>query len=157
MGCGSEPGPGHAVELFFAHPGMGRKGQLDDGLLAEAVQRLHVPLEQGLERLTVFQYRILGCELLHPIHQEKALHLDRLLAPERPVVVERRDPLGRRHEVAALLGHPRDEVEDRGFRRAVIPGREIVPCSHAIPPAPEWALLDSNQGPTDYESAALTT
>ena len=42
---------------------------------------------------------------------------------------------------AALLGHPREPVEDRGFRRAVIPGRESVPRSHASLPAdhgPSW-------------------
>jgi hypothetical protein len=34
-----------------------------------------------------------------------------------------------------------------------------VPRNHAVPAQPrgaEWARLDSNQGPTDYESAALT-
>jgi hypothetical protein len=40
------------------------------------------------------------------IKNEKSLEVDRLLAPERPIIVERCDPLSYRHEIRrAFLGH----------------------------------------------------
>jgi hypothetical protein len=48
-----------------------------------------------------------------------------------------------------VSGHVRDTIEEPEDGA----GAEILPF-----PAPsEWARLDSNQGPTDYESAALTS
>ena len=57
-------------------------------------------------------------------------------------------------EVAEVIelpvsGHARDTVDERDD--AADPGSGIVT------EFPEWARLDSNQGPTDYESAALTS
>ena len=56
-------------------------------------------LEECLERLAFLQRRIFLCELVQPRLCEENLHLHRLLAPERAVIVEGRDALGRRHEV----------------------------------------------------------
>ena len=57
-----------------------------------------------------------------PIEGEEDLHLHRLLAPQRAVIVERRDPLSRMDEVrAAILGHAGDEVEDRALDDVVVP------------------------------------
>jgi hypothetical protein len=67
--------------------------------------------------------RLLHHKLLAPILGEKELHLHRLLAPQRAIVVEGRDPFVRRHIVyAAFRRHARDEIDNRRFRRAIVPG-----------------------------------
>src|SRR5690349_6519343 len=50
------------------------------------------------------------------------LHVQRLFAPERAVVIKRGDPLGDGDKIRrALRGYPFDEVSDRRFIRAVVP------------------------------------
>ncbi len=61
-------------------------------------------------------------ELLQPLPAEEELDLHRLLAPERAVIVERRDPVGGPHVVRpALSGDPRDEIQYRGLGLPIIP------------------------------------
>jgi Phage integrase family len=48
-----------------------------------------------------------------------------------------------------VSGHIRDTVSDEDNEAAAETG--------TVTPIEEWARLDSNQGPTDYESAALTS
>ena len=61
-----------------------------------------------------------GCD---PIHGERELKIDGLLGPERAVIVEDGDALLGRHEIGPLLsGDAPNEVEDRLFRRRIIPG-----------------------------------
>jgi hypothetical protein len=92
---------------------MRRKHQLKKCLLAKTHQRLEVQLEQRLERLALLHGRIFAGELLDPIYEKKGLHLQRLLAPERAVVIEDGDAFCRWNEVwSTLLRHARDEVED---------------------------------------------
>jgi hypothetical protein len=87
--------------------------QLKNCLLAKTHQRLEVQLEQRLERLALLHGRILAGELLDPINEKKGLHLQRLLAPERAVVIKDGDAFCRWHEVwSALPRHAHDEVED---------------------------------------------
>src|ERR1700751_4912810 len=101
------------VELLLPHARMRGKHQLKKCLLAKTHQRLEVQLEQRLERLALLHCRIPAGELLDPIYEKKDLHVQRLLAPERAVVIEDGDAFCRRHEVwSTLLRHARDEVED---------------------------------------------
>jgi hypothetical protein len=80
------------------------------------------------------QRRVLGRQLLHAVKGEKELDLKRLLAPERPIVVERGDARRRRHELgASRLRHTRDKAEDRGFRRSVVPGGKRLTIDHLEP------------------------
>jgi hypothetical protein len=53
-----------------------------------------VAFEQRLERIAPGDRRVRCGQLAHPVDQEEHLHRHRLLAPQRAVVVERRDPLG---------------------------------------------------------------
>ena len=48
-----------------------------------------------------------------------------------------------------VSGHIRDKVAE--------PGDGADAQTGTVTDRPEWARLDSNQGPTDYESAALTS
>ena len=82
-------------------------------VLAAGERAFHVALEQRGERLLVLPLRMLRRERLHAVEREEQLEIHRLLGPERAVVVEGGDALGRRHEVGrAFRGHLRDEVDD---------------------------------------------
>jgi hypothetical protein len=64
---------------------------------------------------------------LHAIERELELEVERLLRPERAVVVEHRDALGRRDEArAALRRDGRDEREEALLGHTVVPGGERV-------------------------------
>ena len=64
---------------------------------------------------------------LDAVEREGELDVHRLLDPQRAVVVERGDALGLGHEVGrAFRGHRRDEIDDRGFGGAVVPGRQRI-------------------------------
>ena len=123
------------VEFLDAHPLIRRQNascqNRDVRVVAGVVVGHHlpepavVPLERGLERLALLQ---LGLVLRHR-HEapQDEVELDRhwLLTPQRAVVVEGGDPLGRRHvAAAALIRDARDEVDDRPLRRSVVPGCE---------------------------------
>ncbi|WP_371930184.1 hypothetical protein [Bradyrhizobium sp. CCGUVB1N3] len=58
---------------------------------------------------------------------ECRLEIDRLLAPQRAVIVEYGDAFGGRNEVrAAVSRDARDEIGDRRLRRAVVPGWQRI-------------------------------
>ena len=66
-------------------------------------------------------------EGLHAIEGKQDLKRQRLLGPQRAVVVEGGNALGHRHEVgSALLGHAGDEIDDRLLGSAVVPGRQRI-------------------------------
>src|SRR5439155_7117710 len=132
MLSGPEPRANHPIELVGRDVGVGRQRNLEQDLLAERRERLHVVLEERLVRLAFAQRRVIGCELLQTMLREEQLNLHRLLAPERPIVVERRNALSRRHEVRApFLRYTSDEVDDSRFRNARAPGRQWI--IHLIP------------------------
>jgi AcrR family transcriptional regulator len=117
----------HAIERLHRHPGVGRKEQFLHALLAEGLQRRRIVLEQRLERLALPERGVLRRQVLDVIDQEEHLRLQRVLAPERPVVVERSDAIGERNVPrTARLRHARDEIDDHGFRRAIVPGVQHV-------------------------------
>ena len=65
--------------------------------------RLHVAFEQRLERLLVLHSGCCGASALTRSSAKSDLEIDRLLGPERAVVVEDGDALGGRHEVRPAL------------------------------------------------------
>ena len=70
--------------------------------------RLDVALEDALERLRRLPLGMLRSQRLDAIEREGELEVDRLLGPQRAVVVEDGDALGRRHEIRrAGLRRPR--------------------------------------------------
>ena len=86
--------------------------------LAAGQRGLHVALEQRGEGLLVLPLGMLRRERLDAVEREEELEVHRLLGPERAVVVEGGDALGRRHEVRrAFLRHLLDESDDGLLRR----------------------------------------
>ncbi len=106
---------------------MGGGHDLEQALLARRLHRLHVVLEYALEGLLRLPLRVLGRERLHPIEREGDLDVDRLLGPQRAVVIESGDALRGGHEVrASLRSDARHEADDGLLRRAVVPGGEWI-------------------------------
>ncbi len=66
------------------------------------------PSSTALKGCVVFHSGCSGAIALHPVEGEEELEVHRLLSPQRAVVVEDGDALGRGHEVrAAGIGDPR--------------------------------------------------
>ena len=82
------------------------------------------PLSSDANGCLSFHSGCCGRERLHAVQREEQLEIHRLLGPERAVVVEDGDALGRRHEVGrALLRHLLDKRDDGLLRLAVVPRR----------------------------------
>lgn len=89
---------------------MRRRDEFEHAPLAGARHRFHVAFENPLERLPRSPFRVVGRQRLHAIERERKLKIDRLLGPERAVVVERCDPFSGWDEIGASLpGDARDE------------------------------------------------
>jgi hypothetical protein len=68
---------------------------------------------------------MLGRQLYHAVERENDLGVDRVLDPERAILVEGGEPVLGWHEIGtARLGRRADEIEDRSLRRAVVSGRQ---------------------------------
>ena len=120
-----DPLGGDLLELLGRHAGMARHDEFGEALLAGLGEGFHVVLEHGLERLSILPVGVLGGERLDAVDREEELEVDRLLGPERAVVVENGDAPRRRHELrSALLGDLLDEIDNGGLGFAVLPGRQ---------------------------------
>ena len=101
---------------------MRRRDDRGDRGLAALERRRDVAVEQGGERLLSAPLRMLRGERFHPIEREGELEVKRLLRPERAVVIEDRDPFGRRPIIGvAPIDDAGDEPHDVRFRAAVAP------------------------------------
>jgi len=104
---------------------MRRRAELHQPALARRHERFHVALKRRLERLRGRPFRMLWRQNLHAIEDEGQLSVHRVFDPQGAIVVERRDALGRRHEIRpALLGDAGHEAGDCLFARAVVPRRQ---------------------------------
>ena len=103
MSRGGEPVEDAAVELLHRHARVRCRHHLEQALLAHRGDGLDVALEQRLEGLPGLPFGVLRRQRLHAVDRERELEVDRLLGPQRAVVVEGGDALGMRHEVRAAL------------------------------------------------------
>ncbi len=112
-------------ELGGRHAGMRHDHHFSESCLTAGERCCHVAGEDRLERLMLSPFRVLGRHRFDAVEHEHALKVERLLRPERAVVVEGRDAIARRHVVlAARIGDGVHEIDDARLRLAVIPGRE---------------------------------
>ena len=91
------------VELLDGHARVRCRDQLEQALLAERGERLDVALEQRLEGLLCLPFGMLRRQRLDAVEREGDLEVDRLLGPQRAVVVEGGDALG---DAARSSGKP---------------------------------------------------
>ena len=122
-----EPIDGRLAKLVDRHARVRGEPRHESLFLREGRDGLEIFLEERLVRLRRPQLGLESGEMLELIQGEEHLHLHRVFAPQRAVVVERGNALRRRHIIAAAFAcHAPDQVEDRLFRGAVIPGRKGV-------------------------------
>ena len=88
--------------------------ELHGGLFAAVEAGLHVAGQDRLVRLFRFPFGMLRRERLDAVDREHDLRVHRLFDPQRAVVVERGDPLVRRHKVGPAFG--RDFPHERQDR-----------------------------------------
>jgi hypothetical protein len=101
-------------ELVGRHAGMRGGQELKQPFFSGGSQRVHVAFEYRFVRLLVLPIRMLRRHDLDPVEHEGELKVDRLLRPQRAIVVESGDPLGRLDEIGtAFLRHACNEVDDR--------------------------------------------
>ena len=128
---GGQPVAHDPFELIGRHARVRRHDDFHQRFFAARQRGFHVALEERGERLLVLPFGMLRRERLHAIEREGELEIDRLLGPQRAVVVEHRDARGRRYEIlAAFRGDARDEVQDGLFGRAVVPGWQSIGREH---------------------------
>jgi hypothetical protein len=101
--------------------------ELEDRFLALGERVLHVTPQERGEGLLVLPLGTMGGHRLHAVEGEQDLEVERLLRPERAVVVERGDALGGRHEVGRTrLRDALDERDDGLLRSRVVPRGERI-------------------------------
>src|SRR5439155_17238572 len=110
-----------------AHAAMAHRHDLHEALLTRSEQRLLVVRKHSREGLLLFPFWMLWGERLYPVNGEGELEIDRLLGPERAVVIKSRDPFVRRDEIRrSFLRHFLDERHDRFLRCSIVPGRKGI-------------------------------
>ncbi len=116
------------AERVDVHAGQGRGGDLDQRLEAQLRDRFAIPRQHGAERLDLGKLGLRLHQRRHAIEAIDELRIDRMLDPQRAVLVEGRDPLRKRHEAWACgVSRRMDEFDDRILRRPGIPrGQGIV-------------------------------
>src|SRR6516164_1469121 len=101
------------AELLDGHPTLRRKHNLEYIPHRELRDCLAVARQYGLERFAVLQIRLLVCKRANTIQAKDDLRIQRMLDPQRAVLVELSDPLSLRQEIwATLCGGCFDELDD---------------------------------------------
>src|SRR5439155_4643821 len=95
---GREPFSDDSGKFLGAHAAMANRHDPHEALLTRSEQRLLVARKHSGEWLLLFPFRMLRGERLYPVNGEGELEIDRLLGPERPVVVEGRAALVKPNE-----------------------------------------------------------
>ena len=114
-------------------------------LLRQLGDRLAVARHHRLERLDLRELGLRLDERRHALEAVHHLRVHRMLDPQRAVLVEGGDALGRRHELRAALRRRRlHELDDRLLRRAVVPrGQRIGLCEGCAPRMSEAARTNT--------------
>src|SRR5437660_12601853 len=93
MPGGREPLGDDSGKFLGAHAAVAYCHDLHEALLSRSDQRLLVARKHSREGLLLFPLQMLRGECLHTVNGEGELKVDRLLRPERAVIVEGSDTL----------------------------------------------------------------
>jgi len=122
MAGGREPLSDDSGKFLGAHAAMAHRHDLHEALLTRSEQRLLVARKHSCEGLLLFPFWMLRRERLYPVNGEGELEINRLLGPERAVVVESRDALLWLNEIRrTFLCDTLDKGNDSFLRRGVVP------------------------------------
>ena len=131
-------------DLFKLHRGHAHvrgHDEFDERVVTAGKRGFQIALEQRGERFLGFPFGMLRRERLHAVEREVELNGNRLLTPERAVVVERGDAFRDWHEVrGAGLGDLFDEGHDGLLGWPVVPGRQE---------GVDWVCANSCSGTTN--------
>ena len=112
---------------------MGRRHDLQQAFFVGGGERPDVLSRRALNGCVVFHSGCCGA-IARMRSSKGKLEINRLLAPQRAVIVEGGDALRGRDEVrVALRRDARDEIGDGLLDRAVIPGRQRIGLGNAPP------------------------
>ena len=115
------------VELLGGHPGVGDGKDPRDGGFAAGKRAFHIALERRRKRLLRLPFGMLRGERPQAIEGEDELEVQRLLGPQRAVIVEGGDSLGDGDEVRrSFLRHLLDERFDGLLGAGVVPGAQRI-------------------------------
>ena len=92
MPGGRDPVAHDPLELLGGVAGMRGGHEIEEAAFPAAHHGFGVAFGHALERLLLCPVRMLRGQCLDPIEREEELKIQRLLRPERAVVVERGDP-----------------------------------------------------------------
>src|SRR5205807_2153884 len=127
MAGGREPLSDDSGKFLGAHAAMAHRHDLHEALLTRSQERLLVARKHSRERLLLFPFRMLRGERLYPVNGEGELEINRLLRPERTVVIEGRETLFGLNEIRrTFLCDALDKGNDSFLRRGVVPGWQRV-------------------------------
>ena len=112
------------VELLDAHTGMGHRKDLQESLMPLAGQESwNVSAEDGLDHRVLSELRVASSFLFDHVESIGQLEWDRILRPERSIVVVYGNPLGRWHIIRGLRVANALHISDQAtFGRTIVPG-----------------------------------
>ena len=122
---GGEP-RAHAVgELDRGHAGAGQFDDPEEALVVVGEQGGKVAGKGGLDGGIIFPLRFVWQSAFEFVQRESQLERHGIFRPEGAVIVDDRDALGGWHKIRRfLVRHAGDKINDRLFRRRVVPGGE---------------------------------
>ena len=96
---GRDPVSNNLLELRSCHAGVRGHDNLQEGMFAACERAFHVTFKQRRKGFLCFPFRMLRRKRLHALKREEELEIQRLLTPERPVVIESGNAFLRRDKV----------------------------------------------------------
>lgn len=124
MARAREPAAHLPLERLRRHARVCRGQELPQLLFGQIRRRVGSCRGERAERGAPGERRIAAHHLPGAVEHEREFRVQRLLDPQRSVIVERRDALCRRDEIGALARNSGDEIEDRALGFRVIPRRQ---------------------------------
>ena len=119
------PIPDNVQECFLTHPGVGKADDFGPILFRQAPQGWKIAGQHRPERFYGILFRLFQCQGPDAIEREHGLGVERLLHPERAVLVEHGDAILDRDEgLAGRVSRYTNEVQDRSL------GRPLCPLCH---------------------------
>jgi len=108
-------------------PVLGGGEDLEEIVHRELRHRLAIARQHGLERLNLRELGLLLHDRRHPVEAIGDLRIDRVLYPQRPILIESSNALRQRHEFwARLVGGRANEFVYCGLRGSIIPRGERI-------------------------------
>ena len=121
------------------------------GPVLEKLDRLSA--HRGSERLTRGKYGVFDHCLTRELHRKLELKVDRILRPQRAVVVEHGDAIGFDDEMRTVrISNPIDELQHRGPRRGGTPRGKRIDRFWRPVASPEPEAREQETDEEDVES-----